>query len=66
MYRKHIKEKQMKKSLYEAQRFADLESELDNAIKNYEHYVEVGDFNLAQMWMQSIEEIVEYCKGLEQ
>jgi hypothetical protein len=56
----------MKKSLYEAQRFADLESELDNAIKNYEHFVEVGDFNLAEMWMETINQIVEYCKGLEQ
>lgn len=56
----------MKKSHYEAQRFADLESELDNAINNYEHFVDIGDFNLAAMWMQNIDEIVAYTKRLPQ
>lgn len=56
----------MKKSLYEAQRFADLESDLDNAIKHYEHYIDVGDFNLSAMWMDTINQIVEYSKRLPQ
>lgn len=56
----------MKKSHYEAQRFADLESDLDNAIQNYEHYIDVGDFNLSAMWMDTINQIVEYSKRLPQ
>lgn len=56
----------MKKSIYEAQRLSDLESELLNAIENREVFLEVGDYNMVSAWDEQIEFILEYCKKLEQ
>jgi hypothetical protein len=56
----------MKKSIYEAQRLSDLESELLNAIENREVFIEVGDYNMVKAWDEQIDMIVEYYKKLEQ
>jgi flagellar biosynthesis/type III secretory pathway ATPase len=56
----------MKKSIYEAQRLSDLESELLNAIENREVFIEVGDYNMVSAWDEQIDMIVEHYKKLEQ
>jgi hypothetical protein len=40
----------------------DVYKELKHAIESQQHYIEVNDVNLANMWGDEIKSIVKYCE----
>ena len=41
----------------------DVYEELKNAIEHHQHFIAVGDTNLANMWQDEIDSIVVYCEN---
>jgi len=40
----------------------DVYKELEKAIEHHQHFIEVRDTNLANMWKDEIDSIVAYCE----
>lgn len=41
-----------------------LQRELEEALENYWHFLDVGDFNLSQLWIEQADIIVQKMKEL--
>jgi len=41
----------------------DVYKELESAIEHHQHFIAVGDENLANMWQDEIDSIVVYCEN---
>lgn len=41
-----------------------LQSELEEALENYWHFLDVGDINLSQLWLEQIDIISQKIKEL--
>ena len=40
----------------------DVYDELKNAVDHHQHFKDVGDENLANMWKDEIDSIIEFCE----